>query len=71
MFMRAPTSALLQQVEKHINRLDQVLRDSEDLLAAIQRGDREDWIRELQNRLDAYAAQAVSDAALLDSPAAS
>jgi hypothetical protein len=71
MFMRAPTSALLQRVEKHIDRLDQVLRDSEDLLAAIQRGDREDWIRELQNRLDAYAAQAVSDAALLDGAAAS
>jgi hypothetical protein len=71
MFMRAPTSALLQRVEKHIDRLDQVLRDSEDLLAAIQRGDREDWIRELQNRLDAYATQAVSDAALLDGAAAS
>ncbi len=71
MFRRAPTSALLQRVEKHIDRLDQVLRDSEDLLAAIQRGDREDWIRELQNRLDAYASQAVSDAALLDGAAAS
>ena len=71
MFVRAPTSALLQRVEKHIDRLDRVLRDSEDLLAAIQRGDREDWIRELQNRLDANAAQAVSDGALLDSQAAS
>jgi hypothetical protein len=71
MFAKAPTSALMQRVEKHIDRLDRVLKDSEDLLAAIQRGDREDWIRELQNRLDAYAAQAVSDPALLDSPAAS
>ena len=71
MFVKAPTSALLQRVEKHIDRLDQVLKDSEDLLAAIQCGDREDWIRELQNRLDAYAAQAVSDAALLDGAAAS
>jgi hypothetical protein len=71
MFVKAPTSALLQRVEKHIDRLDQVLKDSEDLLAAIQRGDREDWIRELQNRLDACAAQAISDAALLDGSAAS
>ena len=57
MSVRAPTSALLERVEKHIDRLDTVLKDSEDLLAAIQRGEREDWIRELQNRLDAYAAE--------------
>ena len=71
MFVRMPTSALLERVEKHINRLDRVLKDSEDLLAAIKRGDREDWIRELQNRLDGYAAETVIDASLLDGPAAS
>jgi hypothetical protein len=71
MFVRAPTSALLERIETHIGRLDRVLRDSEDLLAAIRRGDREDWIRELQNRLDTYAAEAVSSALLLDRPPAS
>jgi hypothetical protein len=71
MFVRTPTSALLQRVEKHIDRLDRVLKDSEDLLAAIQRGDREDWIRELQNRLDLYAAEAVRTGCLSDLTAAS
>jgi hypothetical protein len=71
MFVRAPTSALLERVEKHIDRLDRVLKDSEDLLAAIQRGDREDWIRELQARLDRYAAEVVYDASLPDRPTTS
>ena len=71
MSVRAPTSALLERVEKHIDRLDRVLKDSEELLAAIQRGDREDWIRALQKRLDAYAAEAVGNASLRDTPAAS
>jgi hypothetical protein len=71
MFVRAPTSALLQRVQKHIDRLDRVLKDSEDLLAAIQSGDREDWIRELQNRLDAYAAEAVGDSTVRKELAAS
>ena len=71
MFVRVPTSALLERVEKHIDRLDRVLKDSEELLAAIQRGDREDWIRALQNRLDAYAAEAMGNASLPDSPATS
>ena len=70
MFVRRPASTLLESVEKHIDRLDQVLRDSEDLLAAIRRGDREDWIRELQIRLDSFATESASTA-LLDRPAAS
>ena len=71
MVIRTPTSALLERVEKHIDRLDRVLKDSEELLTAIQRGDREDWIRALQNRLDAYAAEAMGNASPLDTPAAS
>jgi hypothetical protein len=70
MLVRTPASALLERVEKHIERLDRVLKDSEELLAAIRRGDREDWIRELQIRLDRYAAESASTA-LLDGPAAS
>jgi hypothetical protein len=70
MFVRTPASALLERVEKHIDRLDQVLKDSEELLASIRRGDREDWIRELQNRLDRYAVE-TAGAALLDRPVAS
>jgi hypothetical protein len=70
MFVRTPASALLERVEKHIDRLDQVLKDSEELLASIRRGDREDWIRELQTRLDRYAAE-TAGAALLDRPATS
>jgi hypothetical protein len=46
-----PTSALLERVKKHIDRLDRALKDSEALLASIKRGDREDWIRQLQDRL--------------------
>jgi hypothetical protein len=71
MFVRTPASALLERVEKHIDRLDQVLKDSEELLASIRRGDREDWIRELQTRLDRYAAETSSDLLSLDRPAAS
>jgi hypothetical protein len=49
--LRMPTSALLERVEQHINRLDQALKDSEDLLLSLKSGDRDDWIRELQERL--------------------
>ena len=48
-----PTSALLERVEQHINRLDRALKESEDLLSALKGGDREDWIRQLQERLTA------------------
>ena len=48
-----PTSALLERVEQHINRLDQALKDSENLLILLKSGDREDWIRQLQERLAA------------------
>ena len=60
-----PTSTLLNRIEQHVDRLDRVLRDCEDLLDAIRRGDRADWITELQSRLDAHAAEAVSDASRL------
>ncbi len=46
-----PTSALLERVEQHINRLDRALKDSEDLLLSLKSGDRDDWIRQLQERL--------------------
>ena len=48
---RTPTSALLEKVEKHIDRLDRALRESEDLLKSLKRTDREDWIRALHERL--------------------
>jgi len=48
-----PTSALLERVEQHINRLDQALKDSEELLNALKRDDRAEWIRALQERLAA------------------
>jgi hypothetical protein len=48
---RLPTSALLARVEAHIDRLDQVLRDSEELLDALNRGERDDLIRQLDARL--------------------
>jgi hypothetical protein len=48
-----PTSALLERVEQHIDRLDQALKDSENLLNSLKRGDRDDWIRQLQERLAA------------------
>jgi hypothetical protein len=48
---RLPTSALLARVEAHIERLDQVLRDSEELLNALKRGERDDLIRQLHARL--------------------
>ena len=60
--LRTPTSTLLNRIETHIDRLDRVLRDCEELLDAIRHGDRADWITELQKRLDAHAAEAVSDA---------
>ena len=50
---RTPTSALLERVEKHIDRLDRALKDSEDLLSSLKRADREDWIRQLHERLAA------------------
>lgn len=46
-----PTSALLERVEQHINRLDKALMDSENLLLSLNRDDRNDWIRGLQERL--------------------
>jgi hypothetical protein len=55
-----PTSALLERVEQHIERLDRTLRETENLLCALKRGDREDWIRQLQERL--AAADAMPDA---------
>lgn len=61
MFNKMPTSALLERVAKHIDRLDRVLKDSEDLLTAIKCGDRADWIQELQGRLDAAAKAEAPD----------
>jgi hypothetical protein len=61
--IRMPTSALLERVEQHINRLDRALKESEDLLASIERGDREEWIRQLQERLAGHAGQAMSEEA--------
>ena len=55
MLTRTPTSALLERVEKHIDRLDRALKESEDLLASLKRADREDWIRRLHERLTAEA----------------
>ena len=49
----AEAAALLERVEKHIYRLDRTLRDTEELLSAVKRGDRESWIRQLQERLAA------------------
>ena len=51
MLNRLPTSALLARVEAHIDRLDQVLRDSQELLDALNRGERDDLIRQLHARL--------------------
>ena len=68
MVIRTPTSALLERVEQHIDRLERVLKDSEDLFAAIKRGNRDDWIRELQSRLDGYAAEVGGQAALTAMP---
>jgi hypothetical protein len=48
-----PTSALLERVEQHIDRLDKALQDSENLLLSPHRDDRTDWIRGLQERLSA------------------
>ena len=48
---RMPTSALLERVEKHIDRLDRALKQSEDLLKSVQSVDRDDWIRRLHERL--------------------
>ena len=48
-----PTSALLERVEKHIDRLDRALKDSEDLLLSLKRADRGDWIRQVHERLAA------------------
>ena len=56
-----PTSALLQRVEQHINPLDQALQETEDLLNAVRACDREDWIRQLQERLTAAAKPETCD----------
>lgn len=53
--LRMPTSALLERVEQHINRLDQALKETEAVLHAVRSGDRDDWIRQLQERLAAAA----------------
>jgi hypothetical protein len=50
-----PTSALLERVEQHINRLDRAMKETEALLRAVRSGDREVWIRQLQARLTAAA----------------
>ena len=51
MLGRMPTSALLERVEAHINRLDRTLKDSEDLLHSLKHVDRDNWIRQLHERL--------------------
>ena len=64
-----PTSALLERVEQHINRLDQALKDSENLLNSVKRGDRDDWIRQLQERLTAAPKPEVPDEVTWTAPA--
>jgi hypothetical protein len=51
MFGRMPTSALLERVAAHIDRLDQALKETEDLLLSLERRDRDDWIRQVHERL--------------------
>ena len=68
MLGRMPTSALLERVEAHIDRLDRALKDSEDLLSSVKRVDREDWIRQLHERLTAYAGPAMIDQADVATP---
>jgi hypothetical protein len=53
MFGRMPTSALLERVAAHIDRLDQTLKETEDLLLSLERRDRDDWIRQVHQRLTA------------------
>jgi hypothetical protein len=60
-----PTSALLQRVEQHINRLDQALKETEDLLNAVRARDREDWIKQLQERLTAAAKPETCDSEVM------
>ena len=67
--LRMPTSALLERVEQHINRLDQALKDSENLLNSVKRGDRDDWIRQLQERLAAPPQPEVPDEVTWTAPA--
>ena len=57
-----PTSALLERVEKHIDRLDRALKESEDLLASVRRIDREEWIRQLYERLAAASRRTTPSA---------
>jgi hypothetical protein len=64
-----PTSALLERVEQHINRLDQALKDSETLLLSLKNGDRENWIRQLQERLTAPPQPDVPDDLAWTAPA--
>jgi hypothetical protein len=42
----------VERVEQHIERLDRTLRETENLLCVLKRGDRENWIRQLQERLE-------------------
>ena len=58
---RMPTSALLERVEKHIDRLDRALKESEDLLISLKRIDRDDWIRQLHERLAACVRPGMVD----------
>ena len=55
MLDRTPTTTLLERIEAHIDRLDQTLKDSEDLLLSLKRRDREEWIRRLHERLTGTA----------------
>ena len=64
-----PTSALLERVEQHIDRLDRTLRETEDLLRTVRGGDREDWIRRLQERLAAAPTPEAQDDVAWAAPA--
>ena len=61
MFGRTPTSSLLERVEAHIDRLDQALKESAELLHSLKRADHEDWIRRLHERLGAVAPETKPD----------
>jgi hypothetical protein len=63
-----PTSALLERVEQHINRLDRAMKETEALLHAVRSGDREVWIRQLQARLTAAATPETCDSDMVVAP---
>ncbi|HEX5866185.1 MAG TPA: hypothetical protein VFY72_00650 [Beijerinckiaceae bacterium] len=63
--LRMPTSALLQRVEQHISRLDRALKETEDLLNSLRACDREDWIRQLQERLTTAAKAETCDSGVV------